>query len=128
MAPQLRRLQDDGRDHLPRRRRAGVPRRALRSGPVQHDRAAEVEESFNSGWTPTIIVEDAECREHRRSQGYLDPKRFVGEMSLARVKDALDRHDYEAAIGLSKEALERTEGDPAREPGPSTGPPWPPTG
>ena len=37
-------------------------------------------------------------------------------MSLARVKDALDRHDYEAATGLSKEALERTEGDPAREP------------
>ena len=76
----------------------------------------EVEESFNSGWTPTIIVEDAEGREHRRSQGYLDPKRFIGEMALARVKDAVDRHDYEDAIGLSKEALERTEGDPAREP------------
>jgi hypothetical protein len=37
-------------------------------------------------------------------------------MALARVKDALDRHDYEAAIGLSKEALEQTEGDPVREP------------
>ena len=76
----------------------------------------EVEESFNSGWTPTIIVEDAEGREHRRSQGYLDPKRFIGEMALARVEDAMDRHDYEAVIELSKEALERTEGDQAREP------------
>jgi len=76
----------------------------------------EVEESFNSGWTPTIIVEDAEGREHRRSQGYLDPKRFIGEMALARVEDAMDRHDYEAVIKLSKEALERTEGDQAREP------------
>ena len=74
------------------------------------------EESFNSGWTPTTIVEDAEGREHRRSQGCLDPKRFIGEMALARVKDAMNRHDYEAAIGRSKEALERTEGDPAREP------------
>ena len=51
----------------------------------------EVEADFNSGWTPTIIVEDPEGREHRRSQGYLDMPRFTGEMSLARLKDAIDR-------------------------------------
>jgi uncharacterized protein YyaL (SSP411 family) len=71
---------------------------------------------FGSGWTPTLIVEDAEGREHRRSQGYLDPERFVGELSLARVKDAVDRHDYEAARERAGEALKKTAGDPWREP------------
>ncbi len=51
----------------------------------------EVEADFNSGWTPTLIVEDPEGHEHRRSQGYLDMPRFTGEMSLARLKDAIDR-------------------------------------
>lgn len=76
----------------------------------------EVERGFDSGWTPTLIVEDAEGREHRRSQGYLDTSRFVGEMALARLKSAIDRHEYEDAVGLSEEALLRTAGDPARYP------------
>jgi hypothetical protein len=77
---------------------------------------SEVEAGFDSGWTPTLIVEDPEGREHRRSQGYLDVRRFVGELSLARLKDTIDRHDYETASELAEEALERTAGDPEREP------------
>lgn len=76
----------------------------------------EIEAGFDSGWTPTLIVEDPEGREHRRSQGYLDVRRFVGELSLARLKDAIDRHDYETASRLAEEALGRTAGDPEREP------------
>lgn len=76
----------------------------------------EVERSFNSGWTPTLIFEDAEGREHRRSQGYLDAGRFLGEMALTRLQEAIDRHAYESAAELSKEALERTGGDGARYP------------
>lgn len=76
----------------------------------------EIAARFNSGWTPTIIVEDAEGREHRRSQGYLGPERFIGEMSLAHVMDAIDRRDFGAAYDRLEEALERTGGDPAREP------------
>jgi uncharacterized protein YyaL (SSP411 family) len=76
----------------------------------------EVAERFNSGWTPTIIVEDAEGREHRRSQGYLDPERFIGEVALARLMDAIDRRDFEAASDRLEEGLERTRDDPAREP------------
>jgi thioredoxin-related protein len=53
----------------------------------------EVAERFDCSWTPTIIFEDAEGREHRRSEGYLDPRRLVGEASLARLKDALDRRE-----------------------------------
>jgi hypothetical protein len=40
-----------------------------------------------------MTVDDAEDRGHRRSQGYLDPKRFLGEMILAWPENAVDRHD-----------------------------------
>src|SRR2546426_3411840 len=73
-------------------------------------------EQFSAGWTPTLIVQDADGREHRRSQGYLDPKRFLAEMSLARVKDAIDRQDYHDAQQRADEALAFCEGDHEREP------------
>jgi putative heme degradation protein len=86
--------------------------------PVQFNVAEQPEamEQFNSTWTPTLIVQDAEGREHRRSQGYLDPQRFLAEMSLAWVKDAIDRGDFQAARDRAVETLERTKGDPEREP------------
>ncbi len=75
-----------------------------------------VMDQFNTPWTPTLIVQDAEGREHRRSQGYLDPKRFLAEMSLAVLKDAIDRRAFAAAKARSAEAMERSQGDPEREP------------
>lgn len=71
---------------------------------------------FNTPWTPTLIVLDAEGKEHRRSQGYLDAKRFLGEFALAVLKDAIDRQDYATAQQRSPEALRLTQGDPEREP------------
>jgi hypothetical protein len=76
----------------------------------------EVMQQFNASWTPTLIVQDAEGREHRRSQGYLDSQRFLGEMALARLKDAIDRQDFKSAQERSREALDLTKGDPEREP------------
>jgi hypothetical protein len=76
----------------------------------------EVMERFNSTWTPTLIVQDSDGREHRRSQGYLDPKRFLGEMALAWLKEAIDRGDFAAARDRVPEVLHRTKGDPEREP------------
>ncbi|HVF10890.1 MAG TPA: hypothetical protein VNA16_08815 [Abditibacteriaceae bacterium] len=86
--------------------------------PVQFNVAEqpEVMEQFNTPWTPTLIVQDATGREHRRSQGYLDARRFLGEMSLAWLQDALDRRDFKAAHNRSAEALAQTKGDPTREP------------
>jgi len=86
--------------------------------PVRFDviQAPPVMDRFNASWTPTIIVEDPNGHEHRRSQGYLDPRRFLGEMALARLKDALDRRDWKEALERAKEARERTRGDRAREP------------
>src|SRR5436309_5371857 len=75
-----------------------------------------VMDQFNTPWTPTLIVQDAQGREHRRSQGYLDSRRFLAEMSLALLKDAIDRRDFQQAVERSSEALERSRGDGYREP------------
>jgi len=76
----------------------------------------EVMDQFNTPWTPTLIVQDAEGREHRRSQGYLDARRFVGEMSLAWLLAAINRRDFAAAHQRSEETLRETRGDAWREP------------
>src|SRR5690349_1346295 len=76
----------------------------------------EVMDRFNTPWTPTLIVLDGEGKQHRRSQGYLDAKRFLAEMALARLQAAIDRRDFETAERLSSEVLRYTQGDPEREP------------
>ena len=86
--------------------------------PVQFNvvEQAEVMDRFNAPWTPTLIVQDADGREHRRSEGYLDARRFLGEMALARLKAAINRQDFAAATDRATEALQRTKGDAFREP------------
>ena len=84
--------------------------------PVQYNVAERPQaiDQFNSAWTPTLIVQDAEGREYRRSLGYLDPQRFLGEMALARLLAGVNRRDFSSATGT--DALDRTKGDAAREP------------
>ena len=72
-------------------------------------------ERYHTPWTPTIIIEDANGVEHRRSQGYLDPKSFIAELALARLKAAIDRQDFAKAQQLTVEALQSTAGDTHRE-------------
>src|SRR5438105_9718143 len=83
--------------------------------PVQFNvvEQAEVMDRFNTPWTPTLIVQDADGREHRRAEGYHDPRRFLGEMALAWLKAAVNRREFETARQRSSEVLDRTKGDPA---------------
>jgi len=76
----------------------------------------DVMDRFNASWTPTIILEDARGREHRRSIGYLEPKRFLGELALGWLKDAVDRRDWPAAQERLPATKRQTKGDEAREP------------
>jgi hypothetical protein len=76
----------------------------------------DVKQRFHGHWTPTIIFQDADTIEYRRSEGYLDPKRFLGEMALGRFKAALNSGQYQALPALAREALEITRGDAWREP------------
>ena len=86
--------------------------------PVHFDVLADEEpmSRFNSGWTPTLLVRDAQGHEFRRSQGYLDPARFKAEMALALMKAAVDRRDFQAAHALAPATLDATRGDAVREP------------
>ena len=76
----------------------------------------DVMERFHTPWTPTLIVMDGDGKEHRRSQGYLDPPRFLAEMALARLQAAIDRQQFDDADRLADEAKRLTAGDPVREP------------
>jgi len=76
----------------------------------------DVMRRFNTPWTPTLIILDSDGKEHRRSQGYLDPQRFLAEMALARLQAAIDRQDFQLAHSLADEARSRTRGDAEREP------------
>jgi hypothetical protein len=86
--------------------------------PVQFNvvEQTEVMELFNTPWTPTLIVLDADGKEHRRSQGYLDARRFLAEMSLARLQAAIDRQDFAQASSLTDDVKKMTAGDAEREP------------
>lgn len=86
--------------------------------PLQFNVAVQPDaiDRFNSAWTPTLIVQDAEGHEYRRSLGYLDPSRFLAEMSLARLSASIHRRNWEGVQERASEALERTKGDPVREP------------
>jgi hypothetical protein len=86
---------------------------AVQYNVAEHAAAAE---QFNSAWTPTIIVRDVEGREYRRSFGYLDPPRLLGELSLARLHRDIHRQDLRDAAERVREVLERTKGDAARQP------------
>jgi hypothetical protein len=79
---------------------------------------------FNSSWTPSLIVHDAEGREYRRSLGYLDPMRFLGEMALARLLEKVHRRDYAGARDRAAEAIELTKGDRPGNRKPSTSGRW----
>ena len=76
----------------------------------------DVMRQFNTPWTPTLIVQDVEGREHRRSQGYLDARRFLGEMALARLLTAINRLEFDRAAEVAGDTLQATAGDPFREP------------
>ena len=76
----------------------------------------DVMQRFNTPWTPTLIVQDADGKEHRRSQGFLDAKRMLAELALARLQAAIDRQDFALAARLTGDAQKLTAGDAEREP------------
>lgn len=79
---------------------------------VEADAAARRE--FGSARTPTLLVVDADGREVRRHSGFLDPDQLLAELSLARLAEALERKDYEAAGRRLEDARRWAEADPER--------------
>lgn len=64
-------------------------------------------------WTPTLIVLDAEGREHYRTVGYLPAQDYIARMQLARAKTAYDLGNYAQAIQLCQEVAQQYTGTEA---------------
>jgi hypothetical protein len=73
-------------------------------------------ERYNFCWTPTVLMQDGEGREHRRCEGAMPPEAFLRELALARLKEALNGSRFETARELSFEVLRTVEKDPQRAP------------
>lgn len=76
---------------------------------------ADAIKHFGVGWTPGLLVLDADGREHRRMFGFHPPADFVAELALGWLQEAIDRGHGREARERAQVALERTRGDPERE-------------
>ena len=62
---------------------------------------------YNVSWTPTILVLDADGKEHYRSVGFLQPDVFIATFELGRARYYLDQEQFAEARALLEELIER---------------------
>lgn len=64
-------------------------------------------EKYNVSWTPTILVLDADGREHYRSVGFLPPDVFIATLEVGKGRYYLDLEQYAEAQAMFEEVIER---------------------
>ena len=67
----------------------------------------ELADKYNVSWTPTILVLDADGKEHYRSVGFLQPDVFIATFELGKARYYLDREQFAEARALLEELIER---------------------
>jgi hypothetical protein len=71
---------------------------------------------FNVKWTPTLLVLDAEGKEHHRIVGFLPPEELIPSLMLGIAKSGFDREQYgEALSALEKLVADYPKSDSAPE-------------
>ncbi len=60
---------------------------------------------FNVKWTPTLIVLDAEGKEHHRAVGFLPPEELIPWLMLGIAKCHFDREKFGEALTLLEKLL-----------------------
>ncbi len=55
-------------------------------------------EEFGLSWTPTLIILDAEGKEHQRSVGFLAPEELVPSLMLGIAKSHFESGAYDEAL------------------------------
>jgi len=58
-------------------------------------------------WTPTIVIMDAEGKEHYRFTGFLPPAEFCAAIILDGAKTEMDLGNYDLAIKCCNEVIEK---------------------
>lgn len=69
----------------------------------QRDRFKE----YGISWTPTIVIMDAEGKEHYRFTGFLPPAEFCAAIILNGAKTELDLGNFDLAIKCFNEVAEK---------------------
>jgi len=67
----------------------------------------EMTQKYNVTWTPTVLVLDAEGKEHYRSVGFLPPDMFIATFEVGKGHYYLDRGEYAEARAYFDEFIER---------------------
>ncbi len=60
---------------------------------------------FSVSWTPTVLVLDAEGREHYRGVGFFSPEDLIPTLMTAKGRWALDTDQYAEARALFEEVI-----------------------
>jgi len=85
----------------------GVIREVMkRTVPLRvHHKTEPLATDFNIRWTPTLIILDADRREHHRTVGYLPPEEFISWVLLGTAKSHFDGEELGPARELLDELL-----------------------
>ncbi len=55
-------------------------------------------EDFNVKWTPTLVILDAQGKEHHRTVGFLSSEELIASLSLGAGKSLFEHDQFEKAI------------------------------
>lgn len=67
----------------------------------------ELTDKYSVSWTPTILVLDADGKEHYRSVGFLQPDVFIAAFEVGKGRYYLDLDQYAEAQALFEEVIDR---------------------
>lgn len=67
----------------------------------------EMVQKYNVSWTPTILVLDADGKEHYRSVGFLQPDVFIATFEVGKGRYYLDLEQFAEARALFEEVIDR---------------------
>jgi len=73
-------------------------------------------QKYAVSWTPTILVLDADGKEHYRTVGFLAPEEFIAAFQVGKGRYYLDVDQFVEALGMFEEVLQSpTAGNAAPE-------------
>ncbi|MGQ9688740.1 MAG: thioredoxin fold domain-containing protein [Desulfobaccales bacterium] len=62
-------------------------------------------EKYAVSWTPTILVLDADGKEHYRSVGFLSPAEFLATFRVGKGRYYLDTNQFPEALAMFEEVI-----------------------
>jgi thioredoxin-related protein len=62
-------------------------------------------QKYGVSWTPTILVLDADGKEHYRTVGFLSPEEFIATFQVGKGRYYLDLEQYSDALGMFDEVI-----------------------